>query len=226
MHLLTDVIYELPIAKETTIAADGEKKVALPLLRKAKLELPWFSPKAIIGDPAYDKHEIYEGVVTEFDAEPIIKLAAKSAEPPPQITGSSAAPCCPANLPPIYRGWDKSKGLKYQCPEKAGRAPCPLAEKCPPKMIWVRPVHDYRRFGYRLSRGSQQWKELYHQRPATERVNSRLKDKRRLNSHCFRGLKKINLHCTLAVLVMQAMALAKVKAGELDALRVTARKIA
>lgn len=226
LHLVTDTTYELPIAKETTIAADGEKKVALPLLRKAKSELPWFSPKAVIGDPAYDKYEIFEGIVKEFDADPIIKMAAKSQEPPPQITGSSDAPCCPGGLPLIYRGWSKAKGLKYQCPEKAGKVNCPLLEKCPLKMIWVRPVYDYRRFGYRVSRDSEQWKELYHKRPATERINSRLKDKRRLDSHCIRGLKKINLHCTLSVLVMNAMALAKVQSGHLDELRISARKIA
>lgn len=222
LHLLTDITYELPIAKETTIAAEGETKVILPLLRKAKCELPWFSPEIVIADPGYDKYEVFEGIVKEFNAEPIIKHAKAL----PEITGSPAAPFCPAGLPLIYRRWDKNKGLQYQCPERAGRASCPLPEKCRLKTVWVRPVHDYRRFGYRIRRGSEQWKELYHRRPATERVNSRLKDKRRLDSHCFRGLDKMNLHNTFSVLVMQAMALTYAQAGKLDKVRISARRIA
>jgi hypothetical protein len=101
----------------------------------------------------------------------------------------------------------------------------PLAEKCPIKMIWVRPVHDYRRFGYRIKRGTEEFETIYRKRVAVERVNSRLKDKRRLDSHCFRGLDKINLHCTLSVLAMNAMALVKVKTGPAQELRVTARRI-
>lgn len=221
LHLLVDVNWELPIAKQVTSPKDGEKKVMLPLLRKAKTHLPWFKPTVVIGDKGYDKYEIFEEIVKEFDAEPVIKHA----NPLPEVSGSPAAPVCPAGLFLVYRSWDKSKGLQYQCPEKAGKARCPLAEKCRLKMVWVHPIRDYRRFGYRIPRNSVEWLELYHKRVAVERTVSRLKDKRRLNSHCFRGIKMVNLHCTLAIMIMQAMALARVKAGELDALRVSARKI-
>lgn len=144
----------------------------------------------------------------------------------PEITGSPAAPVCPAGLFLVYRSWDKNKGLQYQCPERTGKAHCPLAEKCRLKTIWIHPVRDYRRFGFHMARTSEEWLEKYHKRVAVERTASRLKDKRRLNAHCFRGVKMVNLHCTLAIIVMQAMALAKVKSGEIDTLRETARKIA
>jgi len=65
------------------------------------------------------------------------------------------------------------------------------------------------RFGYRVKRGTEEFAALYRKRAAVERVNSRLKDKRRLDSHCQRGLQKVNLHCTMAVIAMSAMALAK-----------------
>lgn len=222
LHLLVDANHEIPIAKQLTPAADREKKVALPLLKKAQSQLSWFKPKAVIGDPAYDKYEIFESIVKEFGAEPMIKHAHRS----PDITGSPAAPICPAGLSLIYRSWDKDKGLQYQCPHRAGRASCIFSGICQLKIVWVRPVHDYRRFGYNITRGSEEWQELYHKRTAIERVNSRLKDKRRLDSHCFRGLEKINLHCTFSVLVMNAMALAKVQAGKYDKVRVSSRQIA
>ena len=58
-----------------------------------------------------------------------------------------------------------------------------------------------------------------------ERVNSRLKYKRRLESHCLRGLGKIDLHCTLSVLTMNAMALAKVQSGKLSEVRASSWKV-
>lgn len=225
LHLIVDADTELPVAKEVTLWDKDGRQMLLPILRKAKEELPWFSPKAVIADAGYDKYENFEGIVKEFEAEPVIKLAAKSKEPIPEISGTSATPNCPAGLPLIYRSWDKNKGLQYQCPEKARRAICPLAERCSLKMIWVRPVHDYRRFGYKISRNSFKWIELYYKRPAIERCFSRLKETRRLNNHYFRGLKKIALHSTMAVLVMQALALAKAQAGQLTDIRVCARQI-
>jgi hypothetical protein len=225
LHLLVDANYELPIAMQVTVADEGEKIIAMPLLHKAKSQLPSFHPKAVICDKGYDKGKIFESIVKEFDADPIIKLARKREHEPPEISGSSAAPCCPGGLPLIYRSWDKRKGLQYQCPEKARRAICPLAEKCPIKIIWIKPVHDYRRFGHRIKRGTDEFEKLYHKRVSVERVNSRLKDKRRLESHCLRGLEKIDLHCTLSVLTMNAMALSKIQAGRLDEIRFSTRKV-
>ena len=92
-------------------------------------------------------------------------------------------------------------------------------------MVWVRPVHDYRRFGYRIKRGTQEYEELYRKRGAIERTNSRLKLTRRLEDHYFRGFESINIHTTLSLVVMQAVALAKAKAGQMDELRVCVRKV-
>jgi hypothetical protein len=56
--------------------------------------------------------------------------------------------------------------------------------------------------------------------------NSRLKETRRLTKHQFRGFERINVHATLAVLAMMAVALSKAKRGQLEEIRVCARKIA
>ena len=90
----------------------------------------------------------------------------------------------------------------------------------------MRPVHDYRRFGFRIKRGTEEWKDLYHKRVAAERVNSGLKEFRRLEGHCFRLFDRINTHTTLSVLTMQAMALAQAKAGRTERVRVRARQVA
>jgi len=223
LHLIVDANWELPIAKALTLAEDNEKKATLPLLEKTRENLPWFNPDAIMADKAYDKYEHYETIVKGFDAEPIIKHARHSEY---ELTGLPAAPICPGGLPMIYRSWDKKKGLQYECPERAGRAICSLAQGCTIKTTWIRPVKDYRQFGYHITRGSEEWQALYRKRVAVERCNSRLKETRRLAKHQFRGFKRISVHATLAVLAMMAVALSKAKCGQLEEVRVCARKIA
>jgi hypothetical protein len=217
-----DANWELPIAKEVTLVKDNEKKTTLPLLKKAKDNLPWFKPDAIIADKAYDKYDHYEAIVKDFDAEPIIKHAKHSEC---ELTGLPAAPICPGGLPMIYRSWDSKKGLQYQCPEKARRAICPVAQGCTIKIRWIRPVKDYRQFGYRIARGSAEWHALYRKRVAAERCNSRLKETRRLTKHQFRRFERISVHATLSVLAMMAIALTKAKRGLFEEVRTCTRKI-
>lgn len=220
LHLVADAIYELPIAMSVTPGNAREMAELMPLLRAARAGLPWFSPGYIIADKGYDDHKNFEDIIKEFDAEPIIKTRMEV-----PVFGTPAQPFCLGKLPLVYRSCDKNKGLQYQCPERAGKATCPLPEKCPLKIIWIRPVHDYRRFGYRVARNTEEWQNLYNHRTAIERINSRLKYERRLDSHCFRQLGKIAFHCSLAVLSLLAGALAKAQKQQLDEIRVCARKI-
>jgi len=222
LHLIVDANWELPVAKKLSLAKDNEKTATIPLLRETKVNLPWFLPDAIIADKAYDKYEHYEVITKEFSADPIIMHAKFSDS---ELTGSPAAPHCPAGLSLVYRSWDKNKGIQYICPELARKATCPLPLKCGLRTVWVKLVHDYRRFGFRIERGTEEWKELYRKRVAVEHVNSRLKETRRLEAHCFRGYERINMHATLSVLVMQAVALAKAKAGQMDEIRVCVRQV-
>lgn len=220
LHLIADAVYELPIAMSVTPGNAREMAEMIPLLRAARARLPWFAPKCVIADKGYDDHKNFEAIVREFNAEPIIKSRIEI-----PVFGTPAKPFCLARLPLVYRSWDKNKGLQYQCPERAKKATCPLPEKCPLKIAWIRPVHDYRRFGYRVAKHTEEWMNLYNQRTAIERVNSRLKYERRLDSHCFRGLGKIRFHCSLAVLSLLAGALAKAQQENLDEIRVCMRKI-
>lgn len=63
-------------------------------------------------------------------------------------------------------------------------------------------------------------------RPSVERVNSRLKECRRLERHCFRGLAKVTTHALLSVAVMQATALAHLIASDFAEMRWSLRKVA
>ena len=222
-HLVVDADLEVPLAGELNFWDEREKPTAIPLLRKACDELGWFNPKAVMADAGYDGTQIYEDIVNEFGAEPIIDLATKKKVP--LISGSAQMPICPGGLLLIHRRMVRGQH-EWGCPAKFGKTKCPLSEKCSLKVAIINPGHDYRRFGYHIPRTSPEWQALYNKRTAVERVFSRLKDKRRLDSHCFRGFRKVELHCTLSTLVMQAMALVKATHEQFEEVRACARKIA
>jgi IS5 family transposase len=91
--------------------------------------------------------------------------------------------------------------------------------------IRVQPEDDLRKVGP-VARISPQWKELFSRRSAVERVNSRLKETRRLQDFCFRRLRKVTAHCLLSVLTLQACAVAQARVGELEGVRQCLRKVA
>lgn len=107
LNLIADVVYELPIAMSVMQGNAREMAEMIPLLRAARTGLPWFSPKYIIADKGYDDYKNFEGIVKEFDAEPIIKSRREI-----PVFGTSAQPFCPGKLPLVYRSWDKNKGLQ------------------------------------------------------------------------------------------------------------------
>ena len=86
-----------------------------------------------------------------------------------------------------------------------------------------RPDSERRGIGV-VPRQSVEWKNLYAMRTSVERTFGRLKEHRRLERHCYRGLGKITAHCLLSVLTLQAKALAQVEASE--GLRDCLRKVA
>lgn len=65
-----------------------------------------------------------------------------------------------------------------------------------------------------VSRESVEWRALYAKRTSVERVFGRLKERRRLEKHCYRGLAKIETHYLLAIITMQAKVAAQLAAGE------------
>jgi hypothetical protein len=133
-------------------------------------------------------------------------------------------PHCQANLPLLLMGHDKKKGMKYLCPHRAGKMKCSLSQKCSLRVAWIRPFWEYRRL-CPIPRDSDEWAEIYSKRSAVERVNSKLKEHRRLDSHCHRGLSKVRLHCLMSVLSLAITALAEANADNIERVRACTRKI-
>ena len=70
-----------------------------------------------------------------------------------------------------------------------------------------------------MARSSYVWQRTYKKRTAVERVNSRLDVSFGFERHFIRGLAKMRLRCGLALIVMLAMALGRVKEKQKGKLR-------
>ncbi len=86
-------------------------------------------------------------------------------------------------------------------------------------------MKNIRLFGV-LRRGSEAWKALYVKRQAIERVFKSMKESRRLERHCVRGLRQITLHAMMSVLAFQVTALVRLLAGEADMMRWMVQRVA
>ena len=83
-------------------------------------------------------------------------------------------------------------------------------------------AEDYRRWPG-IARESAKFERLYDKRSAVERVNARLKEHLLLDELTVRGMAKVRIHVSLALLVMLAGAAAMAEEGMLDRVRQTVR---
>lgn len=225
VHVVTDARHELPLGLTVTPGNVNDTTQLIPLLLKLKAEFDWFSPKSVIADAGYDSVSNHEFIASKLGAIPIIRMRKRSEKwASPDIADYEGTPYCLAGSPFVFWGYDKRKGLKYLCPEKAGKMTCPILGKCGTSVVWIKPSEDYRRF-CPIPRASVRWKATYDQRQSAEHLFSRLKAHRRLDDHCFRGIEKITVHSLMAALVVLANALAKLKARRRLELRTCVRAI-
>mgnify|MGYP001587824409 CR=1 FL=1 len=124
-----------------------------------------------------------------------------------------------------YWGFESDRGtLKYRCPAVAngfeckGREACPNAQTDYGKVVRI-PIENDRRMFTPLPRDSDAWEKGYDRRTAVERINSRLDRVLGFELHTIRGLKKMEVRVGLALAVLLAMALGRIRAGQRDQMR-------
>jgi hypothetical protein len=111
-----------------------------------------------------------------------------------------------------YGGFEKDRGrLKYRCPAKHYGYECKGERYCPVGTAVRIPLAEDRRVFTPLARSSYRWKSIYKKRTAVERVNSRLDVSFGFERHYIRGLKKMKLRCGIALCIMLAMALGRIR---------------
>jgi hypothetical protein len=224
LHLMVDTTWELPVACNVTLARESDYANLIPLIDKAKKRFDWFRPWHVVADKGYDAGYNYKAI-HDVGSIPIIKMKGTQSNDDRYSLDESGIPHCKAGLSLLLIAHDRKKGMKYICPCKAGKVDCPLSHKCTLKVIWIRPLWEYRKF-CPIPRDSEEWNLIYSKRTAVERVNSKLKEHRRLNSHCHRGLAKVRLHCIMSVLSLAVTALAETNANHIERVRACTRKVA
>jgi len=80
-------------------------------------------------------------------------------------------------------------------------------------------LSENRRVFTPIARSSYVWENEYKKRSAVERVNGRLDVSFGFERHFIRGMKKMKVRCGLALAVMLAMALGRIKEKQKDCMR-------
>lgn len=121
----------------------------------------------------------------------------------------------------VYNGFEeKRKSLKYTCPALAYGIECKGALECSFYMKSIRiPMEEDRRIFTPVARSSYKWETLYDKRTSVERVNSRIDVSFGFERHYIRGLQKMKLRCGLALSVMLAIAVGRLRQNRAGLMR-------
>ena len=119
-----------------------------------------------------------------------------------------------------YGGFEQDRmTVKYRCPAQHYGYSCEGLDRCPVGKAVRIPLDGDRRVFTPLPRSSLKWERCYDKRTAVERVNSRLDVSFGFEKHTIRGLTKMYTRCCLALVVMLAMAVGRIKTNQAEAMR-------
>lgn len=243
LHLLIDADYELPVGYKVTKASVNDTTELLPLLAELKQNHSEIAQQArtLSGDRGYDSQANNQGLYDDYQITPIIDIRHdwKDGETTRPLDPETADVIvydqdgtlfCAAGssadeplIPLVYDGFEKQRGtLKYRCPAAVYGLDCPERATCGAgaygRVIRV-PLELNRRRFVPLPRSSYKFKRLYKKRTAVERVNSRLDVSFGFERHFIRGRKKMQVQVGLALIVMLAMALGRIRQGQAERMR-------
>lgn len=249
LHLLVDSAYELPLAFRLTKAPAGDAPELLPLVDQLTERHPgvaerWEEPGAeCAADKGYDSNENNAGLYDDHNITPVIdkRTLWKDGEKTKPVFGDRAdhfvygedgrVYCvCPATSEQrdlFFVGFERDRGtLKYRCPAAACGLTCPGRQECERaadvgafgRVIRV-PLDLDRRIFTPIARPTAKWKKAYNRRSSVERVNSRIDQVLQFEHHTIRGQAKMEMRLTLALIVMLAMALGRIRANQADLMR-------
>ena len=236
IHLLVDSRYELPVGFVVTRANASEVVEGHKMLDRLEEQHPQIAERCreVAADRAYDDGKLICKVWDEWEALPIIDIRNcwQDGEATKLVSGfenvvydyrgtvSCVCPKSGTQREMAYGGFERDRmTVKYRCPAQhygyqcAGAASCELG-----KAVRI-PLEEDRRVFTPLARSSLKWERCYDRRTAVERVNSRLDVSFGFEKHTIRGLKKMSTRCTMALAVMLAMAVGRIKANQIEAMR-------
>jgi hypothetical protein len=236
LHLIVDAIHELPVAFEMTKASAAEQPQARKLLENLEDAQPELVAgcEYLLGDKGYEDTNLTREAWQEYGVKVVVPIKDAWANPAERKPVGGWANvfytqegdvlcCCPATAthqPMAYGGFEKTRSThKWRCPAQWYDYACPGMSKCAVGGAIRIPLAEDPRVFTPLSRTHRDWAKLYAQRTSVERVNSRIDVSFGFERHFIRGWKKMWLRMGLALIVMLAMALGRIKEKQRDKLR-------
>ena len=178
----TDLKIELPLLINFTKAKRHDSVNFLYAIDDFACHMPGLSPKNICLDSAHDNIPTYR-LLRHWGINALIDIngrSTKSEDYPDDISfDRQGHPLCRAGHEMCPWGNDPVKDAhKYRCPLRCGKTDsCPYEAECSPggygRTVYVKNDGDLR-FHPAIPRDSQEYKDIYKQRTACERINNRV----------------------------------------------------
>ena len=217
LHSVVDATYGVPLGGYVTTASQHDSPELPDLLDATRAALPWVRPTYVIADKGYDARSNH-AAVSQRSGVLICKTRAS-----PRKTGlyegiytPEGVPTCLGMVPMEHVRSDPERGHLYRCRREGCRLKTRKGVRYCDDEVWENRSDDPRLFGP-LRQASNEWKALYEQRQAVERVFKSLKQSRRLDRHCVRRLLNVSLHAAMSVLTYSATVLTNLLTGNPDA---------
>jgi hypothetical protein len=237
IHLMVDTTYEMPIGYRVTRASESDTKQLLPMVKEVKQKHPqiYKGMKRLAADKGYDSEENCRRLYDEHGIKPVIDIRRMWRDKETKSLNTDVdnivydevgtVYClCPATLEQrrmAYGGFEKDRmALKYVCPIRAYGLRCQGSDQCVHAMKSERVSLEMdRRIFTPTARSSYAWEREYKKRTTVERVNSRFDVSFGFEKHFIRGQKKMEMRVGLALCVMLAMAVGRIKEHQIELMR-------
>ena len=236
LHLVVDAVYELPVTWTLTRASRNDIPEAHEMVEHLDEHQKEILTRCedLTADRGYDDGKLVEKLWDHYGIHPIIDIRNmwKDGEKTRMLTDAEnvvydycgTVSCyCPVSNESremAYGGFEKDRmTLKYRCPASHYGFDCRGMKECPVKGSIRIPMVTDRRIFTPVARSSYKWAETYKKRTSVERVNSRIDGPFGFEHHFIRGFKKMQLRCGVALCIMLAMALGKIKTGKNEEMR-------
>jgi len=236
LHMVVDSDYELPVAFSVTKASTSDIKAGKVLIEELseRHEELVNDCETMAADKGYDDGEFIKELWEMHNIKPVISIRDlwKDGEATRLVNGHENVVhnyrgdvfCfCPETgemRRMAYGGFEADRGtLKYRCPASHYDFECKGKNECPVGCAVRIKLDEDRRIFTPLARSSYAWKKEYRKRTSVERVNSRLDVSFGFERHFIRGLEKMKVRCGIALIVMLAMALGRIREKQRDKMR-------
>lgn len=239
LHLIVDADYELPVLYKVTKASKPDTEQLLPMVKELKERQPEITKRAemMTADKGYDSRDNNKSLWDEYNIKPIIgirdtwKYDRDTKQLDEDVVDSIVYdyegnvycinPKTSDKQKLSYYGFEKDRGcLKYRCKLSSCGVKCSAENICRAgkkgkygRVVRI-PLEKDRRIFTPIARSSYKFKREYKKRTAVERVNSRFDVSFGFEKHYIRGIKKMKLRCSLAMMVMLSMALGRARQNQ------------